>query len=153
MQSVTHLLKDRIVWRKREWQGDFAVVCMAMCVRDDFVHVLTWVPICMPIGFVPRLMQAFRCNCNSNWWSDNPISTGNVPRFPRPRHHHPPVVAQPTKSSPWERCTRQLKFPGARQVDEQTDKGRQRNKTPHMCSLPTHWHGRCCRLWENNWKD
>lgn len=46
----------------------------------------------MPIGLVPR--QASFSNCNSNWGSDNPISTGNVPRFP----FHPP--APPAEPSP-----------------------------------------------------
>lgn len=56
-----------------------------MCVQK---HLSPRVPICVPIGFFPRLLH---CNCNSNWWSDNPISTGNVPWFPHaaPPKHNP----------------------------------------------------------------
>lgn len=93
-----------------------------MCdVSQIIFNALSWVPICMPMGFVPRLLQAPHSNCSSNWWSDNPISTGNVPQFPRPpHHHHVPLVAQPANSSPWERRGRQSKFPEALQTVMQT---------------------------------
>lgn len=105
-----------------------------------FLNALSCVPICMPIGFVPRLLRAPRCNCSSNWWSDNPISTGNVSRFPcsPPHHqHHIPLVAQLANSSPWERCSRQSKFPKASWVDMQAATDRQyRGNYPHnLCTL------------------
>lgn len=61
---------------------------MCVCVQK---HLSLRVPICEPMGFFPRLLRASHCNCNSNWWSDNPISTGNVPWFPHaaPLKHSP----------------------------------------------------------------
>lgn len=94
-----------------------------MCLKS-FWNALSWVPICMPTGFVPRLLQAPHSNCSSNWWSDNPISTGNMPQFPCPRHRHIPLVAQPANSSPWERWGRQSKFPESSQADMQTVRDR-----------------------------
>lgn len=83
-------------WHRRQWQRDSEILCkhacMAMCVRNDFVRVFTRVPICIPMGFVPRLLQTSRCNCTSYWWNDNPISTGNMLRFPHSHNHPPPLV-------------------------------------------------------------
>lgn len=122
---------------------DVCVFVCNMCVKS-FFNALSCAPICMPIGLIPRLLQAPRCNCSSNWWSDNPISTGNVSRFPRPPPPQPshPSGGPASKFFPLGTSQQTLKVPRGFPSSHRQAYSQYRNNYPHsLCILYVCVHG------------